>query len=223
MAAASGGLGGRPPSGAIRADGANRFDEAADFCRAGPACRSETLPIRQHSDDARLSFTCEFCDIIVVFGRVPRVKTAAQVLADSMPCWRRVRAPYLSWTAHLIGNKKAIKPVLREVILAGEAWLSHYFCDRSLIVSFEDEELIDANIATAFVGIETPNKRRRCGKPRESNRPDPAKREERCSVRSTASQAGMEVWSGMIVGFRQRQFQRLRTATTDFTCRMRTL
>jgi radical SAM superfamily enzyme YgiQ (UPF0313 family) len=27
-------------------------------------------------------FTCEFCDIIVVFGRRPRVKTAAQIIAE---------------------------------------------------------------------------------------------------------------------------------------------
>ena len=29
-------------------------------------------------------FTCEFCDIIVTFGRKPRLKTSEQVLANSI-------------------------------------------------------------------------------------------------------------------------------------------
>src|SRR5207248_1218156 len=52
-----------------------------------PVPRLDLLPI----DDYRFGsvqitrgcpFTCEFCDIIVVFGRRPRIKTAAQVLAE---------------------------------------------------------------------------------------------------------------------------------------------
>ncbi len=31
-------------------------------------------------------FTCEFCDIIVIFGRRPRIKTASQVIAELEGC-----------------------------------------------------------------------------------------------------------------------------------------
>src|SRR3954454_24778578 len=53
-------------------------------------------------------FTCEFCDIIVIFGRRPRLKTSEQVLIEL----EALRAQKLSLVFivddNLIGNKKAI-------------------------------------------------------------------------------------------------------------------
>ena len=63
---------------------------------------------------------------------------------------------------NLIGNKKAIKAVLREVI----AWQEAHGYPLTLATEAsvdlaEDDELMqlmaDANIATVFVGVETPN------------------------------------------------------------------
>src|SRR5204862_5938521 len=61
-------------------------------------------------------FTCDFCDIIVIFGRRPRLKTSAQILVEL----EALRAQKLRFVFivddNLIGNKKAIKDILRQVI-----------------------------------------------------------------------------------------------------------
>lgn len=107
-------------------------------------------------------FLCEFCDIIVTFGRQPRVKTADQVIAE-LEAWRRagVGAVFLV-DDNIIGNRKALIPIL--------ARLAEWQREHGYIVSLhteaslnlaDDEELlnrfVEANIRTVFVGIETPN------------------------------------------------------------------
>ena len=70
-------------------------------------------------------FQCEFCDIIVTFGRRPRMKTSAQVLAELDAIRAEKMRIVFIVDDNLIGNKKAIKDVLREVDrLAGQARLS---------------------------------------------------------------------------------------------------
>ena len=62
-------------------------------------------------------FTCEFCDIIVIFGRKPRLKTHQQIIAELEALRRRRTCRYVFIVDdNLIGNKKAIKDILRHVI-----------------------------------------------------------------------------------------------------------
>ncbi len=60
-------------------------------------------------------FQCEFCDIIVTFGRKPRLKTSAQVIAEL----EAMRTAGLSIgfivDDNLIGNKAAVKVLLQDV------------------------------------------------------------------------------------------------------------
>ena len=107
-------------------------------------------------------FQCEFCDIIVTFGRRPRIKTAGQILAelDALRA-QGIRIVFIV-DDNLIGNKKAIKPVLRDVI----AWQERhgypltFFTEASIDLA-DDPELmglmVEANIISVFVGIESPN------------------------------------------------------------------
>jgi len=62
-------------------------------------------------------FTCEFCDIIVTFGRRPRLKTIPQIIAE-LELLRRLGGLGAAFIVddNLIGNKKAIKHILREVV-----------------------------------------------------------------------------------------------------------
>jgi len=57
-------------------------------------------------------FLCEFCDIIEVFGRVPRVKTPAQVLAE-LEALRALghRGEVFLVDDNFIGNKQAERPM----------------------------------------------------------------------------------------------------------------
>ena len=61
-------------------------------------------------------FQCEFCDIIVTFGRRPRIKTGAQVIAELEAIYKSGTDIVFIVDDNLIGNKKAIKEVLRDVI-----------------------------------------------------------------------------------------------------------
>src|SRR5262249_3314720 len=62
-------------------------------------------------------FTCEFCDIIELYGRNPRAKTADQILAE-LDCLRKLgyRGQVDFVDDNLIGNKKAVKAFLPRLI-----------------------------------------------------------------------------------------------------------
>ncbi len=60
-------------------------------------------------------FQCEFCDIIVTFGRRPRLKSSPQVIAELEALRANGMEMVFIVDDNLIGNKKAIAPVLQEV------------------------------------------------------------------------------------------------------------
>jgi radical SAM superfamily enzyme YgiQ (UPF0313 family) len=75
-------------------------------------------------------FTCEFCDIIVTFGRRPRLKTSEQVLAELEAFQRAGFGIVFVVDDNLIGNKKGIKPILRDIFAAARPSLSAYALHR---------------------------------------------------------------------------------------------
>src|SRR5262245_26479520 len=66
-------------------------------------------------------FQCEFCDIIVTFGRRPRLKTTAQVLAELEALRAQKIKIVFVVDDNLIGNKKAVKGLLRDLVAWQEA------------------------------------------------------------------------------------------------------
>ena len=61
-------------------------------------------------------FTCEFCDIIELYGRVPRAKTNAQMLAELDALYRLGYRGHVDFVDdNLIGNKKAVRSFLLEL------------------------------------------------------------------------------------------------------------
>jgi len=108
-------------------------------------------------------FNCEFCDIIELYGRVPRSKTNEQMLAE-------VEALYLAgYRGHinfvddnLIGNKKA----LRRFLPALTAWQQargypFEFSTEASMNLADDAQLLamlrGANFFGVFIGIESPD------------------------------------------------------------------
>lgn len=148
-------------------------------------------------------FTCEFCDIIVIFGRRPRLKTSPQIIVELEALRRHNAEVVFIVDDNLIGNKKAIKQVLRDVI----EWQRRnnypltFFTETSIDLADDDELmqlLVAANVIHVFVGIETPN---------EASLIETKKLQ---NVRKGGSliekvhriqEAGLEVWSGMMLGF----------------------
>lgn len=108
-------------------------------------------------------FTCEFCDIIELYGRVPRTKTNAQILAELDALHALGYRGHVDFVDdNLIGNKKAVKQFLPEL----KAWLQErgnpfeFSTEASLNLADDDElmeMLRDANFFAVFVGIESPD------------------------------------------------------------------
>jgi radical SAM superfamily enzyme YgiQ (UPF0313 family) len=188
---------------------ASRYEQAekTDMSRV-PAPRLDLLKM-EHYLFGSVQFTrgcpfqCEFCDIIVVFGRKPRLKTAPQIIAEL----EGLRAQKLSIAFivddNIIGNKKAIKEILRHVIDWQEK--NGYpltFCTEASIDLADDAELLElmvaANIGIVFVGIESPNEASlRETKKLQNVRPGGTLIEKVRRIQA----AGIEVWAGMILGF----------------------
>ena len=58
-------------------------------------------------------FTCEFCDIIELYGRLPRTKTTPQILAELDRLYALGCRGHVDFVDdNLIGNKKALKQFL---------------------------------------------------------------------------------------------------------------
>ena len=108
-------------------------------------------------------FDCEFCDIIKLYGRVPRTKSPEQVVEELDSLYRLGwRGPVFLVDDNFIGNKRdALKllPAIAEwqkargypFTLTTEASANLALMDAMM------DAMIEAGFDSVFVGIETPN------------------------------------------------------------------
>jgi radical SAM superfamily enzyme YgiQ (UPF0313 family) len=148
-------------------------------------------------------FQCEFCDIIVTFGRRPRLKTVEQVVAEMDALHAQKMRIVFIVDDNLIGNRKEIKKVLRAMIEWQErtSYALTFFTEASIDLA-DDAELmelmVEANIISVFVGIESPNEESlRETKKFQNVRSGGTMMEKVHRIQD----AGIEVWCGMIIGF----------------------
>jgi len=147
-------------------------------------------------------FSCEFCDIIEIYGRVPRTKTSGQVLAE-LDALRELGWRGLVFVVddNFIGNKRNVRRLLPELI----AWSERHgrpfsFITEASVNLAEDDALLEmmrrANFRRVFLGIETPVEESL----KEARKGQNTRRDLLASVRKIQSY-GMEVMAGFIVGF----------------------
>ncbi len=146
-------------------------------------------------------FNCEFCDIIVIYGRRPRAKSVEQLMAEIRECHRLGATQVFVVDDNFIGDKKLAKEVLREIARWGRE--NGYPIDFNSEVSLnvaQDEELLglmrDANFTTLFIGIESP----RAESLLETRKTQNMRGDLVESIR-TIHEYGIQVQAGMIVGF----------------------
>lgn len=146
-------------------------------------------------------FSCEFCDIIETYGRIPRTKSPQQMVAE----FDALRD--LNWRGtvfivddNFIGNKKNVRQLLPRLA----QWQKQNGYPFSLITESsvnlaDDEALLDgmreAGFRRVFLGIETPAAASLKEALKSQNRGDLL-----ASVQKIQSY-GMEVMAGFIVGF----------------------
>ncbi|HYE64904.1 MAG TPA: B12-binding domain-containing radical SAM protein, partial [Pyrinomonadaceae bacterium] len=147
-------------------------------------------------------FNCEFCDIIEIYGRVPRTKTNAQMLAEFDALYATGwRGPLFIVDDNFIGNKKNVRKMMPDLC----EWMERHrypfnlFTEASVNLA-DDDELLGlmrrANFRKVFLGIETPVEESL----KETHKSQNIRRSLIDSVRKIQSY-GMTVMAGFIVGF----------------------
>ncbi len=146
-------------------------------------------------------FNCEFCDIIVVYGRRPRAKAVPQVMAEIEECRRLGVENVFIVDDNFIGNRKLAKALLRAIAGWGvrHGYPIAFNTEVSLNVA-QDDELLgllrDANFTTIFIGIESPRK----ASLQETRKTQNIRGDLVENIRKVQS-FGIDVQAGMIVGF----------------------
>lgn len=146
-------------------------------------------------------YRCEFCDIIVMFGRRPRTKRPEQIGRElDLLRARGVRNVFFV-DDNLIGNKKAAKELLVYLIdyQRRHRYAFRFGTEASLNLAL-DEELLRlfraANFTWVFIGIETPDE----ASLKETRKTQNLNQDVLASVR-TIYASGIDVLAGFIVGF----------------------
>ena len=147
-------------------------------------------------------FDCDFCNVTVLFGHRPRIKSSGQVIAE-------LDALYgLGWRGQVffvddnfIGNKRYLKTQLLPALAEWRNDKKGIRFNTEASVNLADdrqlmEMMVQAGFDTVFVGIETPDEGglAECNKKQNKNRDliESVKRIQR---------AGLQVQGGFIVGF----------------------
>jgi radical SAM superfamily enzyme YgiQ (UPF0313 family) len=146
-------------------------------------------------------YSCEFCDIIVMYGRRPRTKSVAQVLAEVEAIHALGVANIFVVDDNFIGNKRDAKALLGALAAWQEA-RGHpieFMTEVSLNVA-QDDELLGllrrAHFVVVFVGIESPRTASLLETKKTQNT-----REDIVTAVHRIQATGIEVMAGMIVGF----------------------
>jgi hypothetical protein len=147
-------------------------------------------------------FTCEFCDIIELYGRVPRTKTTPQMLAELDALYALGYRGHVDFVDdNLIGNKKAVRAFLPHL----KAWQEAHdfpfdFSTEASINIADDAELLavmrECGFFAMFVGIESPDADTLVAMKKKQNT-----RRSLSESLYKIYEAGMFVTAGFILGF----------------------
>ncbi len=148
-------------------------------------------------------FNCEFCDIVVMNGHIPRTKDEKQVLAELDALYNQGwRDSVFFVDDNFIGNKRKLKSEILPAIIEWMEEKRHpfsLFTEASINLA-DDEELMrlmaEAGFDNVFVGIESPNEESLV----ECNKLPNKNRDLLASVKKIQNH-GFQVQGGFIVGF----------------------
>jgi radical SAM superfamily enzyme YgiQ (UPF0313 family) len=147
-------------------------------------------------------FNCEFCDIIVMNGRIPRVKGASQVLQELSVIFETgFRGRILIVDDNFIGNKGKVREILLDILdWQQKNGFPFSFSTEASINLADDESLmtlmVQAGFEIVFLGLETPSSigLAECGKVQNNNR-------DLVESVKKIQRHGLQTFGGFIVGF----------------------
>ena len=147
-------------------------------------------------------FNCEFCDIIIMNGRIPRTKTPEQMINEVQSLYDAGwRGPLFIVDDNFIGKKEEVKKMLDLLIKwqKEQDYPFQLYTEASTNLA-DDNELMQmmsaANFFKVFLGIETPcvDSLKECGKMQNVTR-------DLAEAVKIIHNNGMQVMGGFIVGF----------------------
>jgi len=147
-------------------------------------------------------FQCEFCDIIVLYGRKPRTKSTDQLLAE-LDALRALhwRGSIFLVDDNFIGNKRNVQLLLPKL----KEWQRQHgfpflFTTEASVDLASDPDLIaqmvDCGFQRVFLGIETPDTDSLRGAGKLQNTRSPLE-----EAVETITSRGLQVMAGFILGF----------------------
>jgi radical SAM superfamily enzyme YgiQ (UPF0313 family) len=189
--------------------GARRVYMTTEFCdiRKTPSPLWELLDLKQYGGmsvqfSRGCPFNCEFCNVTVLFGHRPRMKTPEQMLRELDGLYRLGwRGPVFFVDDNFIGNKAYLKADLLPALIQWRKGKRGMPFNTEASINLADdaplmEMMVEAGFDAVFVGIETPEETglAECNKSQNKNRDlvEDVRRIQR---------AGLQVQGGFIVGF----------------------
>lgn len=161
-------------------------------------------------------FQCDFCDIITIYGRKPRMKSPAQLIAE-LDTLRELgwRNEVFIVDDNFIGNSKNALQLARELAVWGErnGRVFSFYTEASVDLADRPElmaAMVEANFMYVFLGIESPSAEALSSSKKFQNL-----RKDSLDQIRTIQENGLWVLGGFIVGFdsddetifeRQREF-----------------
>jgi radical SAM superfamily enzyme YgiQ (UPF0313 family) len=148
-------------------------------------------------------YNCEFCDVVQLNGRIPRIKSKDKVIAELDSIYKRGwRAGVFFVDDNFIGNRAIIKKEILPAIMEWQKERKYPFTlSTQISVNMSDDNelmelMIKAGFATVFIGIETPDPDglQECGKYHNKNR-------NLLESVKKIQNMGFEVNAGFILGF----------------------
>ena len=147
-------------------------------------------------------FNCDFCNVTVLFGHKPRLKSAQQVIAELDRMYDAGwRSDIFFVDDNFIGNKRYLKTRLLPALIEWRKDKKGYvFFTEASINLADDADLMDlmvkAGFDSVFIGIESPNDASltECQKIQNKNR-------DLINDVKIIQRAGLQVQGGFIVGF----------------------
>jgi radical SAM superfamily enzyme YgiQ (UPF0313 family) len=146
-------------------------------------------------------FLCEFCDIIIMFGRKPRTKSREQV-GRELDALRALDAHNVFFVDdNFIGDKNVAKDILRFLRdYQREHQYKFQFGTEASLNLAQDNDLLtllpEANFAWVFIGIESPDE----DSLKETKKLQNTREDILTSVRRIYEH-GLDIFAGFIIGF----------------------
>jgi len=180
--------------------------ERTDMTKA-PCPRHDLLKVDRYASGALqysrgCPFQCEFCDIIVIYGRRPRTKEPEQLVAELDDMRQAGFHSAFIVDDNFIGNKKKAKALLEKLV----PWMEEQnyplrLTTEASIDLADDPELLElmyrANFRSVFIGIETP----RLESLKETGKFQNIRGDSLEAKLARIQNAGLDINAGFIVGF----------------------